>query len=115
MKELFRNILYCKQSTRPLPLKYINVQSLASLHLDLPAKQQIALATVVKTLDIRADLPFHNAPNDAFYTAQIFRRTYDKDKINLITFDLAQLKERNAGILEALAPEKEMGKLEKQS
>jgi len=112
MKELLRNVLYCKQTTRPLPLKYINVQSLASLHLELPAKQQIALATVVNTLEIEAELAFHSAPNDAFYTAQIFKQVYDKDKINLITFDLAQLKERNAGIVEAMALEAE---LEKQS
>jgi len=106
MRELLRNILYYELGTRSIPLKYINVQSLASLHLDLPAKQQIALSTVVSTLEIEADLPFHNAPNDAFYTALIFQQIYDTEKINLITFDLAQLKERNAEILEAQEAEK---------
>ena len=115
MKELFRNILFREQSTRQMPLKYINVQSLASLHLDLPAKQQIALSTMVEILNINADLPFHNAPNDAFYTAQIFCETYDEEKINLLTFDLARLKARNADILEAMALEAEAEKLEKQS
>jgi len=118
MKELFRNILYSKLSTRALPLKYINVQSLASLHLDLPAKQQMGLASVVETLNIPAELPFHSAPNDAFYTAQIFQIAYDQEKINLITFDLARLKERNADIVEAMALEAELAaqaQLENQS
>ena len=106
MRELFRNILYCKQSTRPLPLKYINVQSLASLHQNLPASQQVALCTIVDTLGIRADMPFHSAPNDAYYTAEVFKKIYDKDRINLLTFDLAKLKERNASILEAMELEK---------
>ncbi|MDR2183325.1 MAG: exonuclease domain-containing protein [Clostridiales bacterium] len=110
MRELLRNILFCKQSTRPLPLKYINVQSLASLHLELPAKQQVALETVVKALDIRADLPFHSAPNDAFYTAQIFRRTYDKEKINLITFDLASLKKHNAELAQLIINNEQLEK-----
>jgi DNA polymerase III epsilon subunit-like protein len=113
MKELFRNILFCKLNTRAMPLKYINVQSLASLYLDLPAKQQMGLAWVVQTLELKADLPFHSAPNDAFYTAQIFRHVYDEKKINLITFDLAQLKERNAGIIQALALEAQEEKPEK--
>ena len=113
MKELFRNILYCKLSTRMLPLKYINVQSLASLHLDLPAKQQMGLCAAVQALGIEIDLPFHNAPNDAFYTAEVFKQVYDKDKINLLTFDLPRLKERNAGILEALELEAEAEEPEK--
>ena len=112
MKELFRNILFCGQSTRAMPLKYINVQSLASMHLDLPAKQQIALSTMVQTLDIRADLPFHNAVNDAFYTAQIFRKAYDEEKINLLTFDLTRLKEYNAGVVAAMELEKELANLD---
>jgi len=106
MRELFRNILYCRQSARRLPLKYINVQRMASLHLDLPAKQQMGLATVVNALDIEADLAFHSAPNDAFYTAEIFRLVYNEDNIELVTFDLEQLKQRNASILAALADEK---------
>ena len=114
IKELFRNAMFCRQNIRALPLKYINVQSLASLHLDLPAKQQVALSTVVQTLNIRADLPFHSAPNDAFYTAQIFKRVYDEEKVNLLTFDLARLKQRNEDILVAMALEAEAAQAENQ-
>ena len=110
MKELFRNVLFNEQNTRALPLKYINVQSLASLHLDLSAKQQLSLATVVETLGIEADMPFHNAPNDAFYTAQIFRRVYDEEKISLMSFNLPQLRERNLRIIEAMEALEELEK-----
>ena len=95
MKELFRNILFFGQNPKSLSLKYINVQSLASVHMDLPPKHQLALATVVNSLDIQSDLPYHNAPNDAFYTAQIFRRIYDAEKINLLKFDLERLIQQN--------------------
>ena len=95
MKELFRNILYFKQKPKLLPRKYINVQSLASVHLNLPAKQQLNLASVVNFLEIEATLPFHDAPNDAFYTAQIFKRIYNEEKPNMLYFDLGQLIQHN--------------------
>jgi len=98
MKELLRNALFFGHKCKAVPHKYINVQSLASVHLDLPSKQQMALATVVDLLEIEADLPFHNAPSDAFYTAQIFSRIYDEEKINLISFDLAQFMQQIAKI-----------------
>jgi len=98
MKELLRNALYFGQKPRALPLKYINVQSLASVHFDLPSKQQKSLCSVVDSLKIDAALPFHNAPNDAFYTAEIFSRIYHEEKINLIKFDLEQLIKRNKEI-----------------
>lgn len=95
MRELYRNILFFGQNPRLLSKKYINVQSLASAHLDLPTKQQLALGTVVKFLGLDCDIPFHNAPNDALYTAQIFTRIYDEEKINMLTFDLRRLIQHN--------------------
>ena len=91
MRELFRNILFSKQNPKRLPLKYINIQQLASVHLELPGKQQMSLAAVVENLGIDTPLPFHIAVNDAFYTAEIFRRIYNKESINTLSFDLQKL------------------------
>jgi len=104
MKELLRNALFFKERCKALPLQYINVQSLTSVHLDLPSKQQLGLGTVVDLLEIESELPFHNAPNDAFYTAQIFAHIYDEEKINLIDFDLAQFMGQIAKIKAEVKP-----------
>ena len=91
LRELFRNVLFYKQNPHRLPSSYINVQSLASVHQDLPAKQQMALSTVVSQLEIEDDLPFHNAVNDAYYTAKVFQRIYNEENINIVPFDLEKL------------------------
>lgn len=96
IKELFRNALFCRQNPRRLPLTYINVQRLASIHLEMPAGQQMGLSTAVESLEIDAHLPFHNAANDAHYTAEIFRRIYKKEEANILCFDLKKLIRHNA-------------------
>ncbi|MCL2397366.1 MAG: exonuclease domain-containing protein [Defluviitaleaceae bacterium] len=91
VRELFRNILFYRQNPRRLPLGYINIQRMAALHLELPAKQQMALGTMVANLDIDTPLPFHNAPNDAYYTAEIFKRIYNEKNLGIQSFDLEKL------------------------
>jgi len=103
VKELFRNALFYKQNLESLPRYYINVQQLASIHLEAPMSQQMALRTVVENLGIKADLPFHNAVNDAHYTAEIFRRIYKGGETPPLCFDLEKLIRRNEQILAELA------------
>ena len=95
IKEMFRNILFTRQNHRRMPLAYINVQQQASIHLELPPKQQMALASVVEQLGIETTVPFHNAVNDAYYTAEIFKLIFDAEAPGLLNFDLDKLIERN--------------------
>jgi len=98
VKEMFRNILFTKLNHHRIPLSYINVQSRASVHLEMPAKQQMALATVVEELGIKVTVPFHNAVNDAYYTAEIFRRIHNIEEPGIITFDIEKLIQQNIEI-----------------
>ena len=101
LKELFRNALFYRQNPAYMPRNYINVQKLASIHLEQPASQQMALRTVVEALGIDTPMPFHNAVDDAFYTAQIFRRIFDAENPATLHFDLEKLIQRNADIVKA--------------
>lgn len=77
IKELFRNIEYHGIDTHSLPKKYINVQSYASKFLNRPKNINIGLRNAVELLDISHTHPFHDAFNDAFYTAEILKTIYN--------------------------------------
>ena len=101
IKELFRNALFYKLNAEGMPKKYINVQRMASVYLEAPASQQMALRTVVETLEIEAHMPFHNAVDDALYTAHVFTRIFKVNGVDEVPihFDLEKLKARNAEIV----------------
>lgn len=72
LKFLFRNILYHQLGFENISKRYVNVQAYASKHLEAPQGQAVGLKTAVDRLAIEPDLSFHNALNDALYTAKIF-------------------------------------------
>ena len=76
MKELFKNTAYHKLDTKILPTKFINIQSYATLHFDVPNNQSMKLQTVVELLEIPSSAEFHDALNDAYYTSEIFKKLY---------------------------------------
>lgn len=78
MKELFRNIEYHKLNISLTSVEYINLQNYASKYFDSPRGTNISLRNAVDLLDIPAKYQFHNALNDAYYTAEIFKKIYNE-------------------------------------
>ncbi len=91
---LFRNILYYNLNSKLLTKKYINVQALTTSFLKMPGDRSIGLKNAVETLGIEALLPFHDALNDAFYTAAIFR-IVNNPNINVETYNISLLKQKS--------------------
>lgn len=79
IKELLRNISYHAMDPSSIPRKYINIQRYASNSLSCPKGTNIGLRNAVEILDIPIQGSFHDALNDAFYTAEVFRRIYGND------------------------------------
>lgn len=78
IKELFRNIKYHELNPYLIPKEYINIQSYASKYLTCPKGTNIGLSNAVELFGIPLEYEFHNAINDAYYTAQVFNRIYNK-------------------------------------
>lgn len=78
LKELFRNIEYYGLRTETIPKEYINLQLYASKYLHCPQGINIGLQNAVELLNIPITNQFHNAFNDAYYTAEIFKKIYNK-------------------------------------
>jgi DNA polymerase III epsilon subunit-like protein len=73
VKLLHRNIAYYKLDGSKLTKRYIDVQHMATKRMKLPAGACVGLENAVKSLDIPTGAAFHNALNDALYTAAIFK------------------------------------------
>lgn len=78
IKELLRNIDYHKLEQSLIPHSYIDVQRYTNSHLQHPKGTSISLSGAAEALGVPIDLKFHNAFNDAFYTAEIFRKIGSK-------------------------------------
>ncbi len=76
MKELIRNIKYHKLDKALFPKEYINIQKYASRFLSCPKGTNIGLRNAAELLNIPIGGSFHDAFNDACYTAEIFRHIY---------------------------------------
>lgn len=77
MKEIFRNVNYHKLDENLLPKRYINIQPHTSVHLGQPRKKPLGLGYCVESLGIEKSYPFHDALNDALYTAEVFKKVYN--------------------------------------
>jgi len=77
IKELLRNITYHGIDVDSLPKEYINVQSYTSKYFNRPRNISIGLRNAVELLNILQTNPFHDAFNDAFYTAEILKTIYN--------------------------------------
>lgn len=84
--ELFRNIAYHCLDAEIVPTSYINIQSYASKQLGCKKGINIGLANAAKLLNIPIENEFHNAFNDAYYTAKVFKLIYTVD-INPQVYD----------------------------
>lgn len=95
IKSLFRNILFYKIDPDSISHRCINVQSYASQYLQNGPGKSIGLKNAVIQLEIPESEDFHNALNDADYTAKIFR-IVRPENIEYRQFDLSELKKTNA-------------------
>lgn len=78
IKELLRNIDYHKLDDSLIPNSYIDIQHYTNSHLKHPKGTSISLSGAIEALGIPTELKFHNAFNDAFYTAEVFRKIGSK-------------------------------------
>lgn len=75
IKSLFRNIYFYNLDADALTDQFLNVQPFAADYLNHEAGKAIGLKNAVVELGIPERETFHNALNDAVYTAEIFRIT----------------------------------------
>ncbi len=73
IKSLYRNVKYHKLASSKMPDRYINIQSFATSFLKYDPGKAIGLKNAVELLNLEIDASFHNALNDAAYTAEIFK------------------------------------------
>lgn len=76
IKSLFRNILFYNLDADALTNQYLNVQPFAAEYLNHEAGKAIGLKNAVEALGIPEGDSFHNALNDAVYTAEVFKITH---------------------------------------
>ncbi len=91
IKELSRNILYYNLNDVGIPKSFINVQSLTSRHFSKPNGMCIGLKNAVELLNIKIDHIFHDALNDAVYTAKILQKVQQED-MPINDFQVSQYK-----------------------
>ncbi|MCM1988215.1 3'-5' exonuclease [Oceanirhabdus seepicola] len=89
MKELFRNVEYHSLNKSLVPKKYINIQFFASNYFNCPKGCNIGLKNAVEMLHIPHTNEFHNAYNDAYFTAEIFKVIHTK-KIEPKEYNIAK-------------------------
>ncbi len=90
IKYLFKNILFHGLDYNLMPLNYLNIQDIATKHLKYTKGQAIGLKNAVMMFDIDIEKDFHDAYNDAYYTAEIFKKI-NPEIISIKNFDINSL------------------------
>lgn len=90
IKALYKNIMFYNLNHNNLKPTYINVQSMASQYLKYPSGVSIGLKNAVENFGLSLDKSFHDALNDAIYTAHIFQKLKD-EPFNTASFNVKQL------------------------
>lgn len=85
IKSLFRNIIYYNCDQDKITKNYINIQSMATKVLNFENGNSIGLKTAVELLNIPEETAFHDAFNDAYYTALVFEKI-KPEKFDILTF-----------------------------
>lgn len=78
IKELVRNLKFHNLSTAYVP-KYFDIQKYTSKYLKLPKKSRVGLRNAIELLNIPIEGEFHDAFNDAYYTAEVFKLIHNKN------------------------------------
>lgn len=74
IRSLFRNILYFKCDEKKMTDRYINIQPTAAKVLCTTSGGTIGLKSAAEQLEVVCDKKFHDALNDAYYTALIMKK-----------------------------------------
>ncbi len=90
MVSLFRNLNYYGLIDMKFSKKFINIQKYASRELKKINGAQIGLKNAIIALDIPYDGDFHDAFNDAFYTAEILKKLSNKN-IEIAKFQIKSI------------------------
>lgn len=77
LKELIRNMKYHKMDVSSLTKDYIDVQKHATKYLKCQKGISIGLQNAVELLGVPLGHNLHDAYNDAYYTAEVFRKIFD--------------------------------------
>ena len=80
--ELIKNMGFYNIPTTFIPEKYIDIQHYATKLLNVPKGQKIGLKKAVEALEIPIDGDFHDAFFDAHYTAEVFKKIYNKQLLS---------------------------------
>lgn len=81
LKELYRNINYHNLKTKNLPKLYINIQHHASVYFNNPSGKSVGLQNAISMLNLDEEKSYHNALNDAYYTAKVFMKIYNPSMV----------------------------------
>ncbi|MDU4935422.1 MAG: 3'-5' exonuclease [Peptostreptococcaceae bacterium] len=79
LKELYRNVNYYNLPSKTLPKSYINIQEYASKYFKNPTGKSIGLQNAISILGVEQNKSYHDALNDAYYTAQVFIKINSPD------------------------------------
>lgn len=79
LKELIKNAKYYKLNIENLPRTYIDIQLYTSKLLNYSKGLKIGLKKAIENFNLPISSHFHNAFNDAYYTAEIFKKVYNSD------------------------------------
>ncbi len=93
LKALYRNLSYYDMLSSDLILKYIDIQNLATKHIKYSKGGCVGLKTAIEILNIPIQENFHDALNDALYTAEIFKKI-SPNKLNLKVFNSKNVKKK---------------------
>ncbi len=93
---LFRNLDYHKIQNLKLPKEYINLQEYTSKKLKHFSGTHIGLKNAIEQLGITLGLDYHDALNDALYTAEIFK-VYKKTRIPIAKYTKPKQPRRHHG------------------
>lgn len=76
IKELIKNINFHKLKILDNLKKYIDIQKLMCTYMKTPKGIKMGLSSAIEFFNISASKEFHNAFNDAYYTAEVFKKLY---------------------------------------
>ncbi len=91
---LFKNIEFNETKDVNLPIEYINIQEYASRKLKHYSGTHIGLRRAIEQLNIDLGISYHDALNDAKYTAEIFK-IYKNIKIPIAKYSVKTSKPKN--------------------
>lgn len=91
IRVLYRNASYYNLASAPYLVEYTDIQSLATKSLHYSAGGSIGLKNAVEMLGLDVTRPFHNALDDAYYTAEVLK-AISPGKLNLKVFNSSHIK-----------------------